>query len=1192
MALNVSDPNTHQFPLEVFGGLVTNINPTALPLGASPDTADTAFLMGGVSQRPAFRKIFASPLGHSTITYGKSYVDPKGVIRNLYLDSLGNLWMENITTSAVPVIIGTTTPGSYAKSITAFGREYIAISDGIHGSDVALQYDGTKLERVTQDGPGTPPTVTSLIIPAVQMLGGTAPPTLTVAQIDPDQKTSPTGFFTTLNIYYVVPAAQLPNPGDNITITGTTYDGTYPVLSVGGFDGAITVSALNPFTAVPYSGSGIITIGSGTPALTMQRQSNVVTVFTATPHNLQVGYRAQITGVRAASVGGGIASITIKNEDFPGQATVTTVSPHGLVPGLFVSLQGILGSAIGGGVVSIDRAGGITTVTTASAHGLNPGSNVTIAGNTDASLNTSPTVATVPSPTTFTFFQPNAADTTGTGGTLTIDWPIPDTPTPTYYEVVTAPTATTFLVQVYYSDGAWTSGTVLYAWDGTFFVQSIPTPTTFTYQQYGPDDEATDAGTVTPAGQLAPGQKQCRVSFLTDQGYLTAPSPPVTFVANGGQYASVTNIPIGPSNVVARVLQFTGANGAYFFYIPATPQINGQIVGTSTQINDNSTTSAILDFSDPTLFAALGTSIQGNNLANQITIDGALGFALYGSRIFTYGQRNKVINLLNMGFDGGFIAAHPDVPTGWTRNPASTGGNLANGHYGQAWQIAITPGGTFCGLLTQSFFEDSSGAPIGRGNTHYKLRAWIKSSAPSGDAGFFAAISSFDSSFQAFAELTNITTAGSWMEADFTVPTSDLIPADMILSIYATALTSSVTLTVDEISIVYADTPYLTGMFASYVENPEAFDAVSGVIGPEDDTHPVMELGIVRSRLFMLTQDPSGRLHETSQGIGEPAGWVVDETAANCGAISAFSMTRSQSDDTSAAGGEEWFAWYSSTGPRIFGGESPEKIAQEIQRPSGPAFPGAPEDLGALNPAARLTVWGLNDPAQKLMWFGIPTGTATAPDKIYCLNYLDMDSASAIAGAAPVRQALSGKLVAKDASRKWAPWRRPMNGAALMLRGEGDQQPVFFGGNGVKPGAGGFGNVYALGSFMNTDDDYGGFLPYYVTAQFPTNEQQMLVGSAMVLLAYLGWFCSGIGQQTMEVFTGNLLTAWPLNAVYALVSNPTFDWEWSGGQPQAQGFFFKLSISPATGTDVAFNWTKLAVALKKCGRMTVRGAGQ
>ena len=93
-------------------------------------------------------------------------------------------------------------------------------------------------------------------------------------------------------------------------------------------------------------------------------------------------------------------------------------------------------------------------------------------------------------------------------------------------------------------------------------------PTQFQYQQYGPNGSTTAVGTVTPFGQAAPGFHLMRCNFLTRQGAVLKSSPYVKFIANGGQYLQISNIPIGPENVIGRILEFTGADGAYFFYIP------------------------------------------------------------------------------------------------------------------------------------------------------------------------------------------------------------------------------------------------------------------------------------------------------------------------------------------------------------------------------------------------------------------------------------------------------------------------------------------------------------------------------------------------------------------------------------------------------------------------------------------------
>src|SRR4029077_20395948 len=95
----------------------------------------------------------------------------------------------------------------------------------------------------------------------------------------------------------------------------------------------------------------------------------------------------------------------------------------------------------------------------------------------------------------------------------------------------------------------------------------------------------------------------------------------------------------------------------------------------------------------------------------------------------------------------------------------------------------------------------------------------------------------------------------------------------------------------------------------SYSNNPEAFDGVTGKTGPSDDPRPVTDFSTLNDIPYALTREPSGRLHEiTATGTTLPAGWIWNEKAADCGVLSAFSLTKSQADDNSSSGGEEWFA--------------------------------------------------------------------------------------------------------------------------------------------------------------------------------------------------------------------------------------------------------------------------------------------
>src|SRR5207248_2542837 len=85
--------------------------------------------------------------------------------------------------------------------------------------------------------------------------------------------------------------------------------------------------------------------------------------------------------------------------------------------------------------------------------------------------------------------------------------------------------------------------------------------------------------------------------------------PIVTTVAN--KQLVINNIPLGPSNCVARILAFTvpgTSSVGPFYYIPfsyTVQGLNGMV--TSTQINDNTTTTVYMNFTANALIS--GTDV-------------------------------------------------------------------------------------------------------------------------------------------------------------------------------------------------------------------------------------------------------------------------------------------------------------------------------------------------------------------------------------------------------------------------------------------------------------------------------------------------------------------------------------------------------------------------------------------------------
>ena len=510
-------PDVKDVTLSLFAGMKTDVAPSDLPEGLTPDTQDGIYLPGQWQSRPGVGRLYATGklTPGSTVLYEKTYVQPNDEPLTLLLTSDGTLWAEDVTNDpGNPAVIGEIAAGLSAQSVTAFGREYIAISDLLHGQGVPLQFDGTNLDRVTQDGPGLPAQVIDYVVPFTIAAAGVpglqmAFNGLTIHSI------SQIGFTVTIDVTSIFSPAQA---GDAIKIAGvgtTGYNGTWTVSAVARSGGLhFLISYVNTVSGLPADSSGT-------------------------------------------------ASFTIV------EVQTTAAAPFVL------------------------------------------GQNLVIAGATNASYD----------------------------GT----WPLRNR----------------------------LSSTIFYVKTNQF---SLPN---------------SGAGTIGTGGVVTAGTHQLVCTFLTRQGFLTKPSPIFSWTATGGFAALVTSLPIGPANVVARVLGMTGAGGADFFTLLAAPQVGGVVVGTSLLIPDNTSTSAIISIADNSLFSGIPIDQIGNDLFDQVVLGPVLGFFAYASRLTCWGDYQKIENFLNMGFCGGI--GNPLVPDGWTLD--TTGGILVTGITnapwvdGYSWQI-------------------------------------------------------------------------------------------------------------------------------------------------------------------------------------------------------------------------------------------------------------------------------------------------------------------------------------------------------------------------------------------------------------------------------------------------------------------------------------------------------------------------
>jgi len=905
-------------PLEIFGGLVTDMAPADLPHGVSPNCQDVAFSLGGVMTRPGLQALFGPLPGNPTVNYVKTYITQNETLRTLALDGNGNLYKE-ITPGALTQIVTGLTPSSYGNSCTMFGREYLAISDGATGDDLPRQYDDTNLDRVSQTGPAGAPTVVDenvIVSIAASPSGATQPAACSI--LASPNGASESGYLVTIT----TSAAHGLAAGQTVTISGvavSNYNGTFAVISV---------PSSNQFTYVCGT-NGLANSGAGTAA-----------------------------------------SATV---------TIQTAAPHGLTSGQLVTIAGV----------------------------------------------------------------------------------------------------------------------AVTSYNGTFSVASVLDSTHFTYNASSGGLAASGGGTAMAAGNVAPGAHQVCVIFQTRQGYLTKPGPATTWTASGGKRAVVTNIPTGPSNIVTRILCFTGAAGASFFYVGAGASLfSGNMI-----INDNTTTSLVVDFSDAIVLAATNV----DNLFRLVELGDCAGVIDYAERLFWWGERNKLDNWVNLGFDGGFTGpALPHYPLGWTPDPTYAPGGTDEENFvvwGAAYSIVGNGSTATRGLITQPAVYDSLGAPLIQINTDYTVRARCARNATLTQGTLHVHLYSPSAGINTTGlQLTATQLATNYLEytAELTAPLAS-IPADLVLRIYADGTPSqNGQFYIDSVEIYPTNQPVNASLVrASRVEDPESYDGIDGMLSiAENNGQAIRSAFKLRERLYFVKEHS---LHVTQDdGTNEPALWTISEVSASVGTPSVRGVGL----------GEDWVVIAHRTGLYLFSGGEPTKISQEIQ----PTW-------NQINWQYAQTLWVTVDTNQRRIYVGAPFGSATTPNQVLMLDYHDIDSANGLGSQPPVNVTYTGRKAATDNARKWSPWLIAANCCAMIERSTGVAVVAFGGGNPGVGGSGPTGKIYQLSDSQYSDDG-AAINGYYTTYFVPerTAETALGVGAHRKLFSYLTMYVEGAGNLALTTY--------------------------------------------------------------------------
>ena len=1172
--------------LSGYGGLVTLAKPESVPEGASPRTYDGDYDIGSWKTRPGLTSVYTST-GTANFQYIGTFTAQNGAIKNISLDATGNLYVEDVTNNpgVLTLVTSGITPGSYAVGVNGPDVEYLAFTNLLGGSDMPLQYTPKWIDRITQVGPGAAPSFYPIV---------STTDTYPIATITQYPQQSISGKFV----------AELWSAGPGSSSAGnvvTVYYKEGPSGSIGDVD---LIQAFNSGNAVYVYVTGasfgngtqrVTSIGLGKPLLSAdyawyftfnlptsnyqfvgsfpagQYQLSVATLTTTVPvPGLASGNQVTVSG---ASVAAWDNSWQVTQALNSAALTITSSSVSGYVAtyswNVFTGTPPVTGQLVN-----------ITGTT--NANGFLNGANLTIASSTASGgiVSTSGTAVTWVSGDQFT----------GLTGTIVING-IPYT-----ISSVGGPTSLTLTstagtqTSVTYNAGTLTSGTFtitvsvasaasapedgLATTAGTIF--TIDPGVADVGGSSNPILGNSAGGTLTYVGASAQligtGTKQGTVFFITRNGYYTAPAPPVTFTIPENTIAlTVSNIPIGPPNVIARGIALTesgqnGTPGANFFTIPMPVQYivsNVSYTASSLIVNDNVSTYGTFTFTDSVLLSALAVDVYGYNLFNQIEIGDPGWIASYDSRNW-YGQCiNKVQNFNNLSFDGGYLLGNTN-PLGWTQSD-TYGGLVPSPKFGNSYYIKNTTGSiiTTAGAISQTAYQDAYQQPIIQPLTAYSVRVSLAQTSTARGGTLTIAIEDV-AIVEGGAANINLATVSSTLSY-VTLPVLNFsgqptIPPNLVLNVYAYNLPPGCDVLIDRIDIFPTAIPILaTTVFGSYAELPEQVDAVTGqVVFTSENQQPVNGAMVLYDTFYGLKgwngTNVGTSLYSLQKSSNlEPAQWDEPEVAQRSGgAIGPLAFDF----------GEQWFVGAGRSGLYLFVGGQPGKISQEIY-----------QVWDAINWAYGNTIWVKVDITHRRLYVGVPLPTPnfwlpnapvnanpTSPNVILMCNYQGLDSGEALKSEPMMHTTMFGTLNAIDMRRKWSIWQKESPYASFVATASGEQFYLCNGSGNSK--------VYMLDESAETDD--GAFIDsLYTTAgmvELSKRAQMQGVGTGRMRWNYLTAALETEGLGSITLYPNRLLGPGDSKTGY---NSWVLPGGFSPGSPAANDFESPLNFA-ATRTYIEF----------------------
>lgn len=992
-------------------------------------------------------KVFVTPDPAPSINYLKTFAQTSGEVLNLFLGSDGIMFQENVGTAegALTGVYTAIEPNSFAQSATQSDREFIAISNLLNGTDIPYTYDGTNFDRCSQVGPGAAPACST---------SSAANTILTITQ--PTAKSDPESPNHVSGVLWSAGAGNT-QQGNVLTVyyARTSAQAVDPDLVVGG---TVELAHFDPINGQTVNGDYIITsTGQQTPPhAQFARWFFTVTMPSTQFFQSSSGEPSNVNGTYQVTLATMTTASQVPNLEVGSQFSIagTGGSPPAGYDGTWTVSATPNASQLS--ITSVSRSANIATYSFSLISGTNPtvGQFVTVTQTLTANgaFNVSNVQISSVSPGSFSISLPGADQ----------------------------------------SSSAETGSGIIF---GTIF-------------KFEPGKVVGNksGGNIQTTGTIAAGTRKCCYSFLTRNGYITQPSPITTFtVPSGAANLVVTGLATGPSNVIARIIHFTAAEGGNFYNIPQPVSVidNGvTVINSSTWVLDNTSNSVTLSFSDGVLLAASQIDKQGNNLFETAEIGSPVGFIPYAQRMFIIGEQDKVTNFLNWSFDGGIgggTGSTSTYPLGWTVDSVDgSGGSVINSPlFGFAYAITNSTGSTqsIYGMITQTAYQDEFKVPIIQASTTYSAR--VTAAIPTGpttgnivvdlfSASIGQALGTFTIPLSSLATTMNIFTG--------TMLTTELapVPNDLVLRLYATSIPTATEVTVDRVEIFPTQLPNLdTQVTGSYIGNYEAFDQVTGVVsGSVQNQQPIRSAFVLFDVLYLVKTKSFVAIRNVD-GL-EPVFWGTPRVVSNSvGTPSIYGVTSGIDTPNS---GEEWAIIVGEAGAFIFNGGEPTKLTEEIQ-----------QLWNQINWRCGHTLWVQNDIVNRRILIGVPLKTPntwlptgftadnsnpTTPNVVLDLNYKQLNTAGALANSVAVHPTYSGKLITTDYSRKWSVWPISVPAAAFITRSD-TTGPIMFG------NSAGTGKVYELVADLLEDDGVA-IHQKYQTYGFPSTEQEQALGIGSV----------------------------------------------------------------------------------------------